>query len=71
MFAGNNTVNSLMFTGINVCIFETKSCLLVLVFAVISGVVVYLYVNYVYGYLFLRFKHVLRWSANKYLANIN
>ncbi len=29
-----NTVNSLMFAGINVCIFETKPCLWGLIFAV-------------------------------------
>ena len=31
------TVNSLMFTGINVCVFETKPCLRGLLFAVSSG----------------------------------
>ncbi len=32
-----NTVNSLMFTGINVYAFETKPCLQGLIFAVSSG----------------------------------
>ncbi len=29
-----NTLNSLMFAGINVCVFETKPCLRGLIFAV-------------------------------------
>ncbi len=33
------TVNSLMFVGINLCIFETKQCLRGLIFAVSSGLV--------------------------------
>ncbi len=33
------TVNSLMFTGINVCAFETKQCLRGLIFTVCSGLV--------------------------------
>ncbi len=49
-------INSLMFVGINVCIFETKLCLRRLIFAVSSGLVNYLAMNYVCGYLFLRFK---------------
>ena len=36
------TVNSLMFAGINVCVFETKPCLRGLIFAVSSGLVSYL-----------------------------
>ena len=37
-----NTVNSLMFAGINVCVFETKLCLRGLIFAVSSGLDTYL-----------------------------
>ncbi len=36
------TVNSLMFAGINVCMFETKPCLWGLIFVVSSGLVSYL-----------------------------
>ncbi len=36
------TVNSLMFVGINVCVFETKPSLRGLIFAVSSGLVSYL-----------------------------
>ncbi len=35
-----DAVNSLMFAGINICIFETKPCLWGLIFAVSSGLVV-------------------------------
>ena len=37
-----STVNSLMFAGINVSVFETKPCLRGLIFAVSSGLVNYL-----------------------------
>ena len=37
-----NTVNSLMFAGINVCVFETKPCSRGIIFAVSSGLVNYL-----------------------------
>ncbi len=37
-----NTVNSLMFAGINVCVFETRPCSWGLIFAVSSGLVNYL-----------------------------
>ncbi len=37
-----HTVNSLLFAGINVCVFETKPCLWELIFAVGSGIVNYL-----------------------------
>ncbi len=37
-----HTVNSLMFTGINVCVFETRPCSRVLMFAVSSGLDSYL-----------------------------
>ncbi len=36
------TVNSLMFAGINVCVFETKPCSWGLIFAANSGLVSYL-----------------------------
>ncbi len=36
------TVNSLMFAGINVCVFETKPCLRGLIFAVSLGLDSYL-----------------------------
>ncbi len=36
----NNTVNSLIFAGINVCVFQTKPCLQGLIFVVSLGLVV-------------------------------
>ncbi len=36
----SNTVNSLMFIGINVCVFEAKLCLRGLIFAVSSSLVI-------------------------------
>ena len=39
VFIGGHTINSLMSVLINVCIFETKPCLLGLIFVVSSGVV--------------------------------
>ncbi len=38
----SNTVNSLMFAGINVCVFKTKPCSRGLIFVVSSGLVSYL-----------------------------
>ncbi len=52
-----STVNSLMFTGVNVYVFETKPCSRGLIFAVSSGLVSYLSTKIMFvGYLFLRFK---------------
>ncbi len=52
-----NTVNSLMFAGINVCVFETNPCLRGLIFAISSGLTGYLGTWIMFaGYLFLRFK---------------
>ena len=54
---GLYTVNSLMFTGINVCIFETKPCSWGLIFAVSLGLVSCLGTWIMFaGYLFLGFK---------------
>ncbi len=51
------TVNSLMFAGVNVCVFETKPCSRRLIFAVSSSLVGYLDTSIMFaGYLFLRFK---------------
>ncbi len=55
-----NTVNSLIFAVINVCVFETTPSSWRLIFVVNRGLVNYLgtspvlYVKYVCGYLFLR-----------------
>ena len=52
-------VNSLMFAGINICVFETKLCLQGLIFADSSGLVSHLGTWILFaGYLFLRFKGV-------------
>ncbi len=52
-----NTVNSLMFAGINVCVFEAKPCLWGLIFAVSSGLVSFFGTWIIFaGYLFLQFK---------------
>ncbi len=72
-----NTVNSLMFVGINVCVFEAKPCLRGLIFAVSSRLVSYLgtWIVCIVFIWHLRFKDAhelhLRYSPNKSLANIN
>ncbi len=51
------TINSLMFAGINVCIFKTQPYSQELIFAFSSCLVkLSRYMNYVYEYLFLQFK---------------
>ncbi len=42
MSIGPNTVNSLMFAGINVCVSETKPCSRRLMFALSSGLINFL-----------------------------
>ncbi len=65
------TVNSLMFVGINVCIFETKPCSQGLIFAVIPGLVNYLATWIMFaGICFCNLKMVTN-LPNKSLANIN
>ncbi len=51
------TVNSLMFAGINICVFEAKPCSRGLIFAFSSSLVSYLHTLSLFaGYLFLRFR---------------
>ncbi len=53
----SSTVNSLMFAGINVCVFETKPFLRGLILRLIAPVN-YRYMNYVCGYSFCDLKMV-------------
>ncbi len=67
----NNTVNSLMFAGINVCVFDAKPCLRGLIFAVISGLVSYLDTWIVCVVFIFAIYMWSRNSPNKSLTNIN
>ncbi len=60
-----------MFAGINVCIFETKTYLQELIFAVSSELVNYLGTGIMIAAIYFRDLKVVANFANKFLANIN
>ncbi len=70
-YVNSDTVNSLMFAGINVCVLEANTCSWGLIVAVISVPVSYLGTSIVCGVLNLAISRLSRNSPNKSIANIN
>ncbi len=60
-----------MFAGINVCIFETKTCSQGLIFAVSSGVINYLGTSFMFPAIYFCDFNMIAKIANKSLTNIN